>query len=36
MHAVAGDAANIVMDPILIFGCRMGVIGAAIAHVVSQ
>ncbi|KAL6616612.1 hypothetical protein ACP70R_038882 [Stipagrostis hirtigluma subsp. patula] len=33
---VAGDLANIVLDPILIFGCRMGVIGAAIAHVVSQ
>ncbi|OEL21133.1 Protein DETOXIFICATION 42 [Dichanthelium oligosanthes] len=33
---VAGDLANIVLDPILIFGCRMGVIGAAIAHVLSQ
>ncbi|KAG0540735.1 hypothetical protein BDA96_03G434700 [Sorghum bicolor] len=33
---VAGDAANIVLDPILIFGCRLGVIGAAIAHVLSQ
>ncbi|CAL4953031.1 unnamed protein product [Urochloa decumbens] len=33
---VAGDLANIVLDPILIFGCRMGVIGAAIAHVFSQ
>ncbi|KAL6840404.1 hypothetical protein ACP4OV_030214 [Aristida adscensionis] len=33
---VAGDLANIVLDPILIFGCRMGVIGAAIAHVISQ
>nr|TKW18501.1 hypothetical protein SEVIR_5G434700v2 [Setaria viridis] len=31
---VAGDLANIMLDPILIFGCRiMGVIGAAIAHV---
>jgi hypothetical protein len=33
---VAGDLANIVLDPILISGCRMGVIGAAIAHVLSQ
>ncbi|TVU36036.1 hypothetical protein EJB05_17946, partial [Eragrostis curvula] len=33
---VAGDLANIVLDPILIFGCRMGVVGAAIAHVLSQ
>ncbi|PUZ53290.1 hypothetical protein GQ55_5G041400 [Panicum hallii var. hallii] len=33
---VAGDLANIVLDPILIFGCRMGVTGAAIAHVLSQ
>nr|CAB3475243.1 unnamed protein product [Digitaria exilis] len=33
---VVGDLANIVLDPILIFGCRMGVIGAAIAHVLSQ
>ncbi|XP_062187492.1 protein DETOXIFICATION 42-like [Phragmites australis] len=33
---VAGDLANIILDPILIFGCRMGVIGAAIAHVLSQ
>ncbi|XP_039812125.1 protein DETOXIFICATION 42-like, partial [Panicum virgatum] len=33
---LAGDLANIVLDPILIFGCRMGVVGAAIAHVLSQ
>ncbi|TVU36037.1 hypothetical protein EJB05_17947, partial [Eragrostis curvula] len=33
---VAGDLANIVLDPILIFGCRMGVVGAAIAHILSQ
>ncbi|KAL2251218.1 UNVERIFIED_CONTAM: Protein DETOXIFICATION 43 [Sesamum indicum] len=33
---VAGDLMNIVLDPILIFACRLGVIGAAIAHVLSQ
>ncbi|KAL2536772.1 MATE efflux family protein FRD3 [Forsythia ovata] len=33
---VAGDLANIILDPILIFTCRMGVSGAAIAHVLSQ
>lgn len=33
---VAGDLANIILDPILIFVCRMGVSGAAIAHVLSQ
>ncbi|WOH04356.1 hypothetical protein DCAR_0623765 [Daucus carota subsp. sativus] len=33
---VAGDLANVVLDPILIFGCHMGVRGAAIAHVLSQ
>ncbi|GAB4843840.1 Protein DETOXIFICATION 42, variant 2 [Ancistrocladus abbreviatus] len=33
---VAGDAANIVLDPILMFGFSMGVNGAAIAHVFSQ
>ncbi|KAK2997653.1 hypothetical protein RJ639_024921, partial [Escallonia herrerae] len=33
---VAGDVANIVLDPILIFSCRLGVSGAAIAHVLSQ
>ena len=35
-NAVAGDLANVVLDPILIFGCHMGVRGAAIAHVLSQ
>ncbi|KAL8142929.1 hypothetical protein V2J09_015961 [Rumex salicifolius] len=30
---VAGDAVNIVLDPILIFSFHMGVTGAAIAHV---
>ncbi|KAJ6791790.1 putative protein DETOXIFICATION 42 [Iris pallida] len=33
---VAGDVTNIVLDPILIYVMRMGVTGAAIAHVVSQ
>ncbi|CAK9139354.1 unnamed protein product [Ilex paraguariensis] len=33
---VAGDLTNIVLDAILIFPCRLGVSGAAIAHVLSQ
>ncbi|XP_010557794.1 PREDICTED: protein DETOXIFICATION 43-like [Tarenaya hassleriana] len=33
---VAGDAMNIVLDPIFIFVLRLGVSGAAIAHVLSQ
>ncbi|KAL8109683.1 protein DETOXIFICATION 43-like [Apium graveolens] len=33
---VAGDLANVVLDPILIFVCHMGVSGAAIVHVLSQ
>ncbi|KAF8042442.1 hypothetical protein BT93_A0923 [Corymbia citriodora subsp. variegata] len=33
---VAGDLTNIVLDPILIFVCHLGVSGAAIAHVLSQ
>ncbi|XP_065016442.1 protein DETOXIFICATION 42-like isoform X1 [Musa acuminata AAA Group] len=33
---VAGDAANIILDPIFIFLFRLGVSGAAIAHVISQ
>ncbi|KAJ0623134.1 putative multi antimicrobial extrusion protein [Helianthus annuus] len=33
---VAGDLANIILDPILIFACNLGVSGAAIAHVLSQ
>ncbi|KAF8403821.1 hypothetical protein HHK36_011927 [Tetracentron sinense] len=33
---VAGDLTNIILDPILIFACHMGVSGAAIAHVISQ
>nr|AXP83339.1 citrate transporter [Fagopyrum esculentum] len=33
---VVGDLSNIILDPILIFVCHMGVSGAAIAHVISQ
>ncbi|CAL1361555.1 unnamed protein product [Linum trigynum] len=33
---VAGDVANIILDPIFIFVCKWGVSGAAIAHVISQ
>ncbi|GMJ02329.1 multi-drug and toxic compound extrusion [Hibiscus trionum] len=33
---VIGDTANILLDPILIFTLRLGVNGAAIAHVVAQ
>lgn len=33
---VAGDATNIILDPIFIFVFRLGVSGAAIAHVISQ
>ncbi|KDP43472.1 hypothetical protein JCGZ_16759 [Jatropha curcas] len=33
---VAGDVTNIILDPIFIFTCRLGVSGAAIAHVLSQ
>lgn len=33
---VAGDLTNIILDPIFIFECRLGVTGAAIAHVLSQ
>lgn len=33
---VIGDTANIILDPILIFACHLGVSGAAIAHVFSQ
>ncbi|XP_072992803.1 protein DETOXIFICATION 42 [Typha latifolia] len=33
---VAGDVTNIILDPILIFVFRMGVSGAAIAHIISQ
>lgn len=33
---MAGDATNIALDPLFIFVFRMGVTGAAIAHVISQ
>lgn len=33
---VAGAVINIILDPILIFGCKMGVAGAAAATVISQ
>lgn len=33
---VAADGANIILDPILMFACHLGVSGAAIAHVISQ
>ncbi|KAK9683002.1 hypothetical protein RND81_10G111700 [Saponaria officinalis] len=33
---VAADGANIILDPIFIFACHLGVSGAAIAHVMSQ
>ncbi|PIN12357.1 putative membrane protein, predicted efflux pump [Handroanthus impetiginosus] len=33
---VAGDLANIVLDPIFMFVFKLGVRGAAIAHVISQ
>ncbi|KAJ4839571.1 hypothetical protein Tsubulata_002289, partial [Turnera subulata] len=33
---VIGDVTNIILDPIFIFSCRLGITGAAIAHVLSQ
>lgn len=33
---VAGDATNIILDPIFMFVFKLGVSGAAIAHVISQ
>nr|GMD62589.1 protein DETOXIFICATION 43 [Ipomoea batatas] len=32
----AGNSTNIILDPIFIFACRLGVSGAAVAHVISQ
>ena len=36
MTTVIGAVTNLILDPILIFGCNMGVTGAAVATVVSQ
>ena len=36
MSVVVGAVANIILDPILIYGCGMGVRGAALATVISQ
>jgi putative MATE family efflux protein len=33
---VAGAVANIILDPVLIFGCNLGIEGAAIATVIGQ
>ena len=33
---VIGDVTNIILDPIFIFVFRLGVTGAATAHVISQ
>ncbi|XP_019186555.1 PREDICTED: protein DETOXIFICATION 43-like isoform X2 [Ipomoea nil] len=32
----AGNSTNVILDPIFIFACRLGVSGAAVAHVISQ
>lgn len=34
--SVIGDVANVILDPVLIFHYKLGVSGAAIAHVLSQ
>jgi len=35
-YVISGAVMNIVLDPVLIFGCKLGVAGAAIATVLSQ
>ena len=36
MSVVVGAITNIVLDPVFIFGCNMGVAGAAVATVIAQ
>lgn len=36
LTAVMGDVTNIILDPLLMFAFRLGVSGAAIAHIISQ
>src|SRR5574344_1833501 len=36
MTVIIGAACNIILDPIFIYGCHMGVRGAALATVISQ
>ena len=36
MTVIIGAVSNIILDPIFIFGCKMGVKGAALATVISQ
>ena len=36
MTVIIGAVSNIILDPIFIFGCRMGVKGAALATIISQ
>ena len=36
ISVIVGAVANIILDPILIYGCGMGVKGAAVATIVSQ
>lgn len=33
---LAGAVANIILDPVFIFGCRLGMMGAAVATVIGQ
>ena len=36
MTVIIGAVSNIILDPIFIFGCKMGVKGAALATIISQ